>query len=169
LRPIALARADQDAHAELSIELAPLGITVNSIAPGAIETPSTRKLLNDPGKAEVRAGKIFRLKRFRQAGGLAGLRPFSHSSDADYVTETTYFVDGGLTWNYESSEAIKDYGLRAHCRRAACGLQQLTGVVAKRRPCAKTAFPQREDQLHSANHVADRSEINASIYLDAER
>src|SRR5258708_28534392 len=34
----------------LSIELAPLGITINSIAPGAIETPINKNLLNDPAK-----------------------------------------------------------------------------------------------------------------------
>jgi glucose 1-dehydrogenase len=26
---------------------------------------------------------------------------FLASADADYVTGTTLFVDGGLTWNYE--------------------------------------------------------------------
>src|ERR1700674_326797 len=31
----------------LSIELAPLGITINNIAPGAIETPINKNLLND--------------------------------------------------------------------------------------------------------------------------
>ncbi len=40
----------------LSIELAPLGITINSVAPGAIETPINKKLLNDPVN-EVRAGE----------------------------------------------------------------------------------------------------------------
>lgn len=34
----------------LSIELAPLGITINNIAPGAIETPINKNLLNDPVK-----------------------------------------------------------------------------------------------------------------------
>src|SRR5262249_50229072 len=32
----------------LSIELAPLGITINNVAPGAIQTPINAKLLNDP-------------------------------------------------------------------------------------------------------------------------
>jgi glucose 1-dehydrogenase len=31
----------------------------------------------------------------------ASVAAFLASSDTDYVTETTYFVDGGLTWNYE--------------------------------------------------------------------
>jgi glucose 1-dehydrogenase len=26
---------------------------------------------------------------------------FSASNDADYVTGTTFFVDGGLLWNYQ--------------------------------------------------------------------
>jgi len=43
----------------LSIELAPLGITINSIAPGAIETPINKKLLNDPAKLS-HCSRIFR-------------------------------------------------------------------------------------------------------------
>ena len=34
----------------LAVELGPLGITINSIAPGAIETPINTALLNDPVK-----------------------------------------------------------------------------------------------------------------------
>ena len=36
----------------LAVELGPLGITINSIAPGAIETPINTKLLNDPVKLQ---------------------------------------------------------------------------------------------------------------------
>jgi glucose 1-dehydrogenase len=32
---------------------------------------------------------------------VASVAAFLESSDADYVTGTTYFVDGGPTWNYE--------------------------------------------------------------------
>ena len=39
----------------LAVELGPLGITINNIAPGAIETPINTKLLNDPGQARVAA------------------------------------------------------------------------------------------------------------------
>lgn len=84
----------------LSIELAPLGITINSIAPGAIETPINKKLLNDPVKLKAVLENI-PLKRLGKPEDVAGLAAFLASSDADYVTGTTYFIDGGLTWNYE--------------------------------------------------------------------
>jgi glucose 1-dehydrogenase len=84
----------------LSIELAPLGITINSIAPGAIETPINKKLLNDPVKLKSLLENI-PLKRLGKPEDVAGVAAFLASSDADYVTGTTYFVDGGLTWYYE--------------------------------------------------------------------
>jgi len=84
----------------LSIELAPLGITINSIAPGAIETPINKKLLNDPAKLKSVLENI-PLKRLGKPEDVASVAAFLASSDSDYVTGTTYFVDGGLTWNYQ--------------------------------------------------------------------
>jgi glucose 1-dehydrogenase len=84
----------------LSIELAPLGITINSIAPGAIETPINKNLLNDPAKLKSVLENI-PLKRLGKPEDVASVAAFLASPDADYVTGTTYFVDGGLTWNYE--------------------------------------------------------------------
>jgi NAD(P)-dependent dehydrogenase (short-subunit alcohol dehydrogenase family) len=41
------------------------------------------------------------LNRLGKPLDVAGVVSFFASSDADYVTGTTLFVDGGLLWNYE--------------------------------------------------------------------
>lgn len=84
----------------LSIELAPLGITVNNIAPGAIETSINKKLLNDPVKSNALLENI-PLKRLGRPEDVASLAAFLASSESDYCTGSTFFVDGGLTWNYQ--------------------------------------------------------------------
>jgi glucose 1-dehydrogenase len=83
----------------LSIELAPYGITVNNIAPGAVETPINTALLNDPPKLKALLDNI-PLARLGQVSDVAGVAAFLASSDADYITGATIVVDGGLTWNY---------------------------------------------------------------------
>ena len=84
---------------DLAIELAPFGITVNSIAPGAIETPINRALLNDPSKLRRLMANI-PLQRLGQPGDVAEAALFLASEGASYITGTTLFVDGGLLWNY---------------------------------------------------------------------
>jgi glucose 1-dehydrogenase len=84
----------------LSIELAPLGITVNSIAPGAIETPINKNLLNDPAKLNALLQNI-PLKRLGVPSDVASLASFLASDESSYITGTTLFVDGGLLWNYQ--------------------------------------------------------------------
>jgi glucose 1-dehydrogenase len=84
---------------DLAIELAPLGITINSIAPGAIETPINSKLLHDPAKLKALLDNI-PLRRLGKPEDVAGIAAFLASSDADYITGTTHFADGGLLWNY---------------------------------------------------------------------
>jgi glucose 1-dehydrogenase len=84
----------------LAIELAPFGITINSIAPGAVETPINKKLLSDAEGLRALLGNI-PLKRLGKSSDIAGVAAFLASSDADYITGTTVVVDGGLLWNYE--------------------------------------------------------------------
>jgi glucose 1-dehydrogenase len=84
----------------LSIELAPLGITINSIAPGAIETPINKNLLNDPVELQALLKNI-PLRRLGKPEDVASLAVFLASEESNYVTGTTMFVDGGLLWNYE--------------------------------------------------------------------
>ena len=83
----------------LAIELAPLGITINNIAPGAIETPINRKLLSDPKLLGPLLENI-PLRRLGKPDDVAGVAAFLASGDADYITGVTIVVDGGLLWNY---------------------------------------------------------------------
>jgi glucose 1-dehydrogenase len=84
----------------LAVELGPLGITINSIAPGAIETPINAKLLNDPAKLRALTSQI-PLGRLGQPDDVASLAVFLASSESRYVTGATYLVDGGLSVFYE--------------------------------------------------------------------
>jgi len=84
----------------LSIELAPLGININSIAPGAIETPINKNLLNDPAKLSALLENI-PLKRLGTPDDVASMAVFLGSEESNYATGTTFFLDGGLTWNYQ--------------------------------------------------------------------
>jgi glucose 1-dehydrogenase len=84
----------------LAIELAPNKITINSIAPGAIETPINTKLLHDPVKLKNLLENI-PLGRLGKPEDVAGLAAFLASDDSDYITGSTFFVDGGLLWNYQ--------------------------------------------------------------------
>ena len=85
---------------DLSIELAPLGITINSIAPGAIETPINKALLNDPVKLKDLLENI-PLQRLGKPEDVASMAVFLASDESSYVTGTTFFIDGGLLWNYQ--------------------------------------------------------------------
>jgi glucose 1-dehydrogenase len=84
----------------LAVELGPLGITINSIAPGAIATPINTALLNDAAKLRSLTDQI-PLGRLGRPEDVAGLAVFLASDEARYVTGATYVVDGGLTWFYQ--------------------------------------------------------------------
>src|SRR5437763_11182250 len=79
----------------LAIELAPFGITINSVAPGAIETPINRSLLQDQQKLTALLANI-PLQRLGQPSDVAEVVAFLASPRSDYITGTTLFVDGGL-------------------------------------------------------------------------
>ena len=84
---------------DLAVELGPLGITVNNIAPGAIATPINTALLNNPQLLALLKSKI-PLGRLGKPDDVSGLAAFLASDDASYVTGATFVVDGGLLHNY---------------------------------------------------------------------
>ena len=84
---------------DLAVELGPLGITINNVAPGAIQTPINKNL--EANAVEMKALlKTIPLGRMGTVEDVAGLVSFLASEDAAYVTGSTFVVDGGLMRNY---------------------------------------------------------------------
>ncbi len=84
----------------LSVELGGLGITINNVAPGAIETAINKQLLNNPAQLQPLLKNI-PLGRLGQPDDIAAVVAFLASDDARYITGSTVVVDGGLLWNYQ--------------------------------------------------------------------
>ena len=84
---------------DLAVELGPLGITVNNVAPGAIVTPINKGLMEDHTKLDPLLRNI-PLGRMGTSDEVAGLVAFLASDEAAYVTGSTYVMDGGLMRNY---------------------------------------------------------------------
>jgi len=84
---------------DLAVELAPLGITVNNVAPGAVKTPINARLMAQPALLRALLANI-PLGRLGTPEDVAGAVAFLVSDDAVYVTGASLVVDGGLLWNY---------------------------------------------------------------------
>jgi glucose 1-dehydrogenase len=80
-------------------ELAPHGITVNDIAPGAIATPINKRTLGD-GELLHALQDVIPVGRLGDPDEVASVAVFLASDEAAYVTGSTYYVDGGMSrWN----------------------------------------------------------------------
>jgi glucose 1-dehydrogenase len=84
---------------DLAVELGPLNITINNIAPGAIVTPINRSLLENKDEMAALLNNI-PLQRLGTVEDVAELAVFLASDKAAYVTGSTYAIDGGLMRNY---------------------------------------------------------------------
>jgi NAD(P)-dependent dehydrogenase (short-subunit alcohol dehydrogenase family) len=80
----------------MAAELAPLGINVNAVAPGTVETEMTRASISTE---EGRAWQLARIPmgRVGKPDDIAGVVLFLCSSEADYVTGHVLVADGGWT------------------------------------------------------------------------
>jgi 3-oxoacyl-[acyl-carrier protein] reductase len=77
----------------LAIETATRGITINSIAPGFIQTDMTEKLNDDQKNAIL---KNIPMQKMGTPDDIACAAAFIASDDAAYITGQTFHVNGGL-------------------------------------------------------------------------
>ena len=78
-----------------ALELAPHGVTVVNLAPGAVTTPINEETLADPDQRAALIDEI-PLRRIAQPEEIADAAVFLASDAGAYLTATTLFVDGGL-------------------------------------------------------------------------
>ena len=82
----------------MAIEWAPLGINVNVIAPGSIDTP----MVQETGMSEEAMNAFLAgipLKRMGKAEDIAAMVVFLASEESNYVTGSTFVIDGGWLAN----------------------------------------------------------------------
>lgn len=79
---------------QLAVELAPLGIRVNTFAPGPVNVE--RNLRDDPDYRDV-WGAMIPLGRTAEAEEMVGPALFLATDESSYVTGQTFYVDGGWT------------------------------------------------------------------------
>ena len=79
----------------IAVELAPKGITVNNIGPGAIYTPIDADVQANPEMEAALMAEI-PVGRWGKPEEVANLAIFLASDDAGYVTGSTYYIDGGM-------------------------------------------------------------------------
>ncbi|NWG24976.1 MAG: glucose 1-dehydrogenase [Pseudorhodoplanes sp.] len=78
----------------LAKEFGPRGITVNTIAPGVIETEMTTTILQERGESIL---AMTPLGRIGQPDDISGIALFLASPDAGWLTGRTLIADGGMS------------------------------------------------------------------------
>ncbi len=78
-----------------ALELAPHGITVVGVGPGAVNTPINAATLANPQQT-IALDRAIPLGRVAEPEEVANLVVWLASDQSSYVTAVTYFVDGGI-------------------------------------------------------------------------
>ncbi|PIZ49916.1 hypothetical protein COY29_00745, partial [Candidatus Woesebacteria bacterium CG_4_10_14_0_2_um_filter_39_14] len=78
----------------LAVELGPKGVNVNAIAPGGIETDMTKEMLADEKIKQAMLAQIPK-RRMGKPEDIGAAAAFLASTEADYITGTVLYVDGG--------------------------------------------------------------------------
>jgi len=80
---------------QMAAEFGPVGIRVNSIAPGLIETPMTQARIHEPGTVQQRMLSETPLQRVGLPRDIAQAVAFLCCDDASFITGQVLTVDGG--------------------------------------------------------------------------
>jgi NAD(P)-dependent dehydrogenase (short-subunit alcohol dehydrogenase family) len=80
----------------MALDLAPYGVTVNALCPGAFKTEINRPILNDPEYLNEFLKQI-PLGRMGDPADLKGAALFLASEASAYMTGAALIVDGGWT------------------------------------------------------------------------
>jgi NAD(P)-dependent dehydrogenase (short-subunit alcohol dehydrogenase family) len=78
----------------LALDAAPMGITVNAVAPGWFDSPLAEPWMRDNDLADQILSHV-PLKRWGQPSDIAGAYTFLASRESDFVTGSVLAVDGG--------------------------------------------------------------------------
>ena len=80
----------------LAKQLAPFGVTVNNVAPGAIATPRNDEVYNDETRRRA-VEAVIPMGRFGTAEECAGVVRMLCSEEGAYITGADLVVDGGMS------------------------------------------------------------------------
>lgn len=84
----------------LALECAPMGIRVNAVSPGTIDTPLLQEFFDsfeDPAQARREYLKFHPIGRFGTPRDIGKLVSFLASDDASFITGAEFVADGGMT------------------------------------------------------------------------